>query len=169
MSHQSLSFTFFLLAKAPSQSPSPSRLALLSSRFASTSSKQQTLKERLAALIPQEIENVCFNLPRFSPANPLLGQGNQSRARSKVLRTRGCRSLIWVSFPFRSFIASAHPSSSGMRGLPALIWDGSVLDAGSPLFLHPVFYSHLSRRRHSFSWQDHSGVPTTPSEGPRWQ
>ena len=26
-----------------------------------------------------------------------------------------------------------------MRGLPALIWDGSVLDAGPLLFLHPFF------------------------------
>jgi citrate synthase len=30
-----------------------------------------------------------------------------------------------------------------MRGLPALIWDGSVLDAGSSLFLHLPSFTHL--------------------------
>ncbi|KAF9650256.1 citrate synthase [Thelephora ganbajun] len=79
------------------QSPSPSRLVLLSNRFASTSSKQPTLKERLAALIPQEIENVKATRAEH---------GKKSFGPVIVDHLYG-----------------------GMRGLPALIWDGSVLDA----------------------------------------
>jgi len=60
-------FRSLLPANFSLQSPSPSRLALLSTRFASTSSKQPTLKERLAALIPQEIENVCPDIPSLLP------------------------------------------------------------------------------------------------------
>ena len=60
-------FHLLLPAKSSPQSPSSSRFALLSTRFTSTSSKQPTLKERLAALIPQEIENVCLNVLRLLP------------------------------------------------------------------------------------------------------
>lgn len=60
-----LTFSFVPSANFALQSSSPSRFALLSSRLASTSSKQPTLKERLAVLIPQEIENVRPNVPRL--------------------------------------------------------------------------------------------------------
>ena len=53
-----------------SQSSSPSRFLLSSARFASTSSKQSTLKERLAILIPQEIEKVCSDILRLLSLTP---------------------------------------------------------------------------------------------------
>ncbi|EJU04709.1 citrate synthase [Dacryopinax primogenitus] len=71
------------------------RLASRSSRFYST--KPQSLKERLAELIPKEKENV------------------------KAIRTEyGAKALGQVT---------VDQLYGGMRGLPALIWDGSVLDA----------------------------------------
>ncbi|KAI0688089.1 citrate synthase [Cytidiella melzeri] len=66
-------------------------------RLASTAAKQQTLKERLAELIPREIENV-----KAARAE----HGKKSFGPVLVDQLYG-----------------------GMRGLPALIWDGSVLDA----------------------------------------
>ncbi|KAI0709868.1 citrate synthase [Earliella scabrosa] len=68
-----------------------------SARFASTSAKAPTLKERLAELIPAEIENV-----KAARAE----HGKKSFGPVLVDQLYG-----------------------GMRGLPALIWDGSVLDA----------------------------------------
>ncbi|RDX41748.1 citrate synthase [Polyporus arcularius HHB13444] len=68
-----------------------------SARFASTSAKAQTLKERLAELIPAEIENVKATRAEH---------GKKSFGPVLVDQLYG-----------------------GMRGLPALIWDGSVLDA----------------------------------------
>ena len=92
-----------------SQSPSPSRFALLSTRFASTSSKQPTLKERLAALIPHEIEKARPGTLWLLPLTFFfIGESNQGRAWQKVLRTRCCRSLIWVGIPFRSCGFSTH-------------------------------------------------------------
>ena len=59
--------------------------------------------------------------------------------------------------------------SSGMRGLPALIWDGSVLDPGRLLNLDQVLTfqadNRLIRWRNSFPWQDHPRMSTTTSEG----
>ncbi|KZT02902.1 citrate synthase [Laetiporus sulphureus 93-53] len=66
-------------------------------RLASTSAKQSTLKERLADLIPAEIENVKATR---------AAHGKKSFGPVIVDQLYG-----------------------GMRGLPALIWDGSVLDA----------------------------------------
>ncbi|EIW57795.1 citrate synthase [Trametes versicolor FP-101664 SS1] len=68
-----------------------------SARFASTSAKAPTLKERLAELIPAEIENVKATR---------AAHGKKSFGPVIVDQLYG-----------------------GMRGLPALIWDGSVLDA----------------------------------------
>jgi citrate synthase len=69
--------------KPSCQSPSSSRLALFSARFASTSSKQPTLKERLAALIPQEIENVRSDVLRLLPLTSSRSrQLGQSTAKS---------------------------------------------------------------------------------------
>ncbi|THG93199.1 hypothetical protein EW026_g7972 [Hermanssonia centrifuga] len=68
-----------------------------SARFASTAAKQQTLKERLAELIPAELENVKATRAEH---------GKKSFGPVLVDQLYG-----------------------GMRGLPALIWDGSVLDA----------------------------------------
>ncbi|CDO74358.1 hypothetical protein BN946_scf184355.g6 [Trametes cinnabarina] len=68
-----------------------------SARFASTSAKAPTLKERLADLIPAEIENVKATRAEH---------GKKSFGPVIVDQLYG-----------------------GMRGLPALIWDGSVLDA----------------------------------------
>ncbi|RPD60971.1 citrate synthase [Lentinus tigrinus ALCF2SS1-7] len=68
-----------------------------SARFASTSAKAPTLKERLAELIPAEIENVKATR---------AAHGKKSFGPVLVDQLYG-----------------------GMRGLPALIWDGSVLDA----------------------------------------
>jgi len=79
------------------QSRPVARSAFASSRFASTSAKQQTLKERLAELIPVELENV-----------------KQARAEHGK-KTFG---PVLVDQLY-----------GGMRGLPALIWEGSVLDA----------------------------------------
>ncbi|OBZ72664.1 Citrate synthase, mitochondrial [Grifola frondosa] len=67
-----------------------------SARFASTSTKQATLKERLAELIPAEIQNV---------KETRAEHGKKSFGPVLVDQLYG-----------------------GMRGLPALIWDGSVLD-----------------------------------------
>ncbi|KAI1797476.1 citrate synthase [Ganoderma leucocontextum] len=67
-----------------------------SARFASTSAKAPTLKERLAELIPAEIENVKATR---------AAHGKKSFGPVLVDQLYG-----------------------GMRGLPALIWDGSVLD-----------------------------------------
>ncbi|KAI0084095.1 citrate synthase [Irpex rosettiformis] len=66
-------------------------------RFASTTTKQQTLKERLAELIPKEIENV------------------------KAVRAEHGKKSFGPVLVDQLY--------GGMRGLPALIWDGSVLDA----------------------------------------
>lgn len=68
----------------------------LSARGYATS-KPQTLKERLAELIPQEIENV-----------------------KAIRKEHGAKSFGPV------LVDQVY---GGMRGLPALIWDGSVLDA----------------------------------------
>ncbi|KAI0762030.1 citrate synthase [Irpex lacteus] len=65
-------------------------------RFASTGAKQQTLKERLAELIPKELENV------------------------KAVRAEHGK---------KSFGPVLVDQLYGHEGLPALIWDGSVLDA----------------------------------------
>ncbi|OCH94917.1 citrate synthase [Obba rivulosa] len=73
------------------------RAAARSARFASTSAKQQTLKERLSELIPVEMENV-----KAARAE----HGKKSFGPVVVDQLYG-----------------------GMRGLPALIWEGSVLDA----------------------------------------
>ncbi|KAI0782281.1 citrate synthase [Abortiporus biennis] len=71
--------------------------ATRSARFASTAAKTTTLKERLAELIPAEIENVKATRAAY---------GKKSFGPVIVDQLYG-----------------------GMRGLPALIWDGSVLDA----------------------------------------
>ena len=85
-------------------------------------------------------------LTLFDFTKALSGQGNQGRTRQKVLWTRCCRSLIRVTILFRPVGPPLTPGSSGMRGLPALIWDGSVLDAGSSLFNSiPFFLFTLSR------------------------
>lgn len=68
-----------------------------SARFASTAAKQQTLKERLAELIPAELENV------------------------KAARAEHGKKAFGP--------VTVDQLYGGMRGLPALIWDGSVLDA----------------------------------------
>ncbi|KAI0749886.1 citrate synthase [Daedaleopsis nitida] len=68
-----------------------------SARFASTSAKAPTLKERLAELIPAEIENV------------------------KAARAEHGKKAFGPVLVDQLY--------GGMRGLPALIWDGSVLDA----------------------------------------
>lgn len=60
----------------PSQSR-PSALRAAAVRFSSTA-RPVTLKERLAELIPAEIENVSLSLPSrlVSFLTPILGQGN---------------------------------------------------------------------------------------------
>ncbi|TCD62888.1 citrate (Si)-synthase [Steccherinum ochraceum] len=68
-----------------------------SARFASSSAKQTTLKERVAELIPVELEKV-----------KAVRAEHGSKAFGPVL---------------------VDQLYGGMRGLPALIWDGSVLDA----------------------------------------
>ncbi|KAF7970117.1 hypothetical protein HWV62_8725 [Athelia sp. TMB] len=78
-----------------SRSTSLARSALPSARF--YSSKQPTLKERLAELIPKEIENV------------------------KAIRAEHGKKSFGPVVVDQLY--------GGMRGLPALIWDGSVLDA----------------------------------------
>ncbi|KLO05771.1 citrate synthase [Schizopora paradoxa] len=74
----------------------PARSAFAATRFASTSAKQSTLKERLAELIPAEIENV--KAIRAEHGQKTFGQ------------------------------VTVDQVYGGMRGLPALLWDGSVLD-----------------------------------------
>ncbi|KAJ6577253.1 citrate synthase [Mycena capillaripes] len=71
--------------------------ALARARFSSTAAKNTTLKERLAELIPLELENV-----------------------KRVRAAHGKKSFGPVI---------VDQLYGGMRGLPALIWDGSVLDA----------------------------------------
>ncbi|KAL4066780.1 citrate synthase-like protein [Scleroderma yunnanense] len=73
------------------------QLARASVRFASTGAKPLTLKERLAELIPTEIEKV-----------------------KQIRAEHGKKSFGPVL---------VDQLYGGMRGLPALIWDGSVLDA----------------------------------------
>ncbi|EJD06681.1 citrate synthase [Fomitiporia mediterranea MF3/22] len=75
----------------------PTRAGFSTARFASTSAKQQTLKERLSELIPKELENVKA---------ARVEHGKKSFGPVLVDQLYG-----------------------GMRGLPALIWEGSVLDA----------------------------------------
>ncbi|KAF8207568.1 citrate synthase [Mycena galopus ATCC 62051] len=71
--------------------------ALARARFSSTAPKNTTLKERLAELIPLELENV-----------------------KRVRAEHGKKAFGPVI---------VDQLYGGMRGLPALIWDGSVLDA----------------------------------------
>ncbi|KAJ3781740.1 citrate synthase-like protein [Lentinula aff. detonsa] len=68
-----------------------------SSRFSTTATKNSALKERLAQLIPQQLERV-----------------------KAVRAEHGAKSFGEVK---------VDQLYGGMRGLPALIWDGSVLDA----------------------------------------
>ncbi|KAJ3820447.1 citrate synthase-like protein [Lentinula raphanica] len=68
-----------------------------SSRFSTTATKNSALKERLAQLIPQQLELV-----------------------KAVRAEHGAKSFGEVK---------VDQLYGGMRGLPALIWDGSVLDA----------------------------------------
>ncbi|KAJ3928953.1 MAG: citrate synthase-like protein [Lentinula lateritia] len=68
-----------------------------SSQFSTTAAKNSALKERLAQLIPQQLEHVKAVRAQH---------GSKSFGEVKVDQLYG-----------------------GMRGLPALIWDGSVLDA----------------------------------------
>ncbi|KAL5526810.1 CIT1 [Sanghuangporus sanghuang] len=86
--------------------PLPIRLALArvspragfaAARFASTTAKQSTLKERVAQLIPEQLENV------------------------KAIRAEHGKKTFGPVVVDHLY--------GGMRGLPALIWDGSVLDA----------------------------------------
>ncbi|KAH8117749.1 citrate synthase [Phellopilus nigrolimitatus] len=72
------------------------RAGFATARFASTVAKQQTLKERLAELIPAEIENV------------------------KAIRAEHGKKSFGPVLVDQVY--------GGMRGLPALLWDGSVLD-----------------------------------------
>ncbi|KAJ7127187.1 citrate synthase [Mycena epipterygia] len=71
--------------------------SLARARFSSTAPKNTTLKERLAELIPVELENV-----------------------KRVRAAHGKKAFGPVI---------VDQLYGGMRGLPALIWDGSVLDA----------------------------------------
>ncbi|KAG8213189.1 citrate synthase-like protein [Butyriboletus roseoflavus] len=73
------------------------RAGIASARFFSTAPKQSTLKERLAELIPAEIEKV------------------------KQIRAQHGKKAFGPVLVDQLY--------GGMRGLPALIWDGSVLDA----------------------------------------
>ncbi|PAV16598.1 citrate synthase [Pyrrhoderma noxium] len=73
------------------------RAGFASARFASTAAKQQTLKERLAELIPVEAEKV------------------------KAIRAEHGKKSFGPVLVDQVF--------GGMRGLPALLWEGSVLDA----------------------------------------
>ncbi|KAF8124227.1 citrate synthase-like protein [Boletus edulis] len=73
------------------------RAGIASARFSSTVPKQSTLKDRLAELIPAEIEQV-----------------------KRIRAQHGKKSFGPVL---------VDQLYGGMRGLPALIWDGSVLDA----------------------------------------
>lgn len=73
------------------------RTSFLSTRLSSTVSKSVTLKERLAELIPVELENV-----------------------KRIRAEHGKKSFGPV------LVDQVY---GGMRALPALIWDGSVLDA----------------------------------------
>ncbi|KAJ7052530.1 citrate synthase-like protein [Mycena amicta] len=72
-------------------------VALARARFSTTAPKNTSLKERLAELIPVELENV-----------------------KRVRAEHGKKSFGPVL---------VDQLYGGMRGLPALIWDGSVLDA----------------------------------------
>ncbi|TDL25451.1 citrate synthase [Rickenella mellea] len=72
-------------------------LSAFGARFASSAAKLPTLKERLAQLIPAEIENV--KAIRAEHGKKAFGQ------------------------------VTVDQVYGGMRGLPALLWDGSVLDA----------------------------------------
>lgn len=80
----------------PLPSPQSRRSAFArSARYASTSAKAPTLKERLAELIPAEIENVCapfFVSPRSPTAHPsislAIGESHPCCTRQKVLRSR---------------------------------------------------------------------------------
>ncbi|KAI0077249.1 citrate synthase [Panus rudis PR-1116 ss-1] len=76
-----------------SRSSAPAR----SARFASSAAKQPTLKERLAELIPAELEQV------------------------KAVRAEHGKKSFGPVIVDQLY--------GGMRGMPALIWDGSVLDA----------------------------------------
>ncbi|KAF8134815.1 citrate synthase-like protein [Boletus edulis] len=77
--------------------PPFARAGIASARFSSTVPKQSTLKDRLAELIPAEIEQV-----------------------KRIRAQHGKKSFGPVL---------VDQLYGGMRGLPALIWDGSVLDA----------------------------------------
>jgi hypothetical protein len=104
-------------------------------------SRQVTLKERLAQLIPAEIENVfCVPVSLF-PCYLLMTLSDVGRHRSKPSEQNMERKLSDKSL-LTKYMGSHHFSllssfrwtdyvvfHSGMRGLPALLWDGSVLDA----------------------------------------
>ncbi|THH11025.1 hypothetical protein EW145_g933 [Phellinidium pouzarii] len=85
------------------------RAGFAAARFASTATKHQTLKERLAELIPAEIENV------------------------KAIRAEHGKKSFGPVLVDQVY--------GGMRGLPALLWDGSVLDAGWCSLYFPTYFS----------------------------
>lgn len=84
-------------------------------RLSSTSSKTLSLKERLAELIPQEIENVrCYLLLPHIPAHLSLstGQGHPCCPRQKGLRSCCRRPALWVcSTTTRSNHSLTHPAA----------------------------------------------------------
>ena len=68
-------------------------------RFASTSAKAPTLKERLAELIPAEIENVrpfLCAVPRPGLNVLAIGESGARRAWQEVVRPRPRRPALWV-------------------------------------------------------------------------
>ena len=93
----------------------------------------------------------CCLFPPFPLSHPLMlfiGKGYSCPTWQEIFWICLCRSTLWVLLLTIHLLPSTHWSSmfsSGMRGLPALIWDGSVLDPGR--LLHPWSGFDLS------SWQ----------------
>lgn len=58
---------------------------------------------------------------------------------------------------------------SGMRGIKALIWEPSVLDAEEGTSGFVIEESHLQIPRYQIPWLDHPRLSRTTSKGSRWK
>lgn len=59
--------------------------------------------------------------------------------------------------------------SLGMRGIKALIWEPSVLDAEEGMFASVIEELRSQIHRYQIPWLDHPRLSSTTSKGSRWK
>jgi len=106
--------------------------AFAAARLSSTSSKPVSLKDRLAEIIPKEIENVCINSHlRTGLHNSFdVGEGHSCSTRQKIFWSRSGGPTVWVSntqlpaifgFKFNVEVCAVFPLLFGMAPFSMLV------------------------------------------------